>query len=274
MLNIKQPVLRVAVDFLGGIIMKRYLKFVQRLLLALMLLPLLLAPAFGQCPAPDAVLKGLSNFAAKGIQVVAIRPTAYSEICEVHVRLQNRDQLFYIGAKGDFFLMGQLYDASNGQNLTRSAIDTITRFSPAEMLKLTELIAFSLGRSGKVLYYVTDPQCPYCKEGAEILKKLVADGKLQVKFLLFPLASHKGAKEQSVSVICDGKSLTEFESGYRTENQCADGIMKIEQTIKLLNEKGIGGTPTYIFPDGRFHSGLLKEEELRSRLGLPGSGKK
>lgn len=239
-----------------------------------MLLPLMLIPAFGQCPTPEAVVKGLANFAAKGIQVVAVKPTAYAEICEVHVRVQNRDQIVYVGPKADFFLMGQLYEASSGRNLTRSALETITRFSPAEMLKLTELIAFSLGRSGKVLYYVTDPQCPYCKEGAEILKKLVADSELQVKFLLFPLSSHKGAKEQSVSVICDGKSLTEFESGYRTENQCADGVLKIEQTIKLLNQKGITGTPTYIFPDGRYHSGLLKEEELRSRLGLPNPGKK
>jgi thiol:disulfide interchange protein DsbC len=252
--------------------MKWYLKIVQRLLLGLIFLPLLLDPAFGQCPTPEAVLKGLSNFPAKGLQVVTVRPTAYAEICEVHVRVQNRDQIIYVGARGDFFLMGQLYDASSGHNLTRSAIEEITRFSSAELLELKERTAFSIGNSTRTLYYATDPHCTYCKAGAEILKKLAAAGELQVNFLLFPLS--KTSKEQSVSLVCDGKSLAEFESGYRSDNQCPDGVIKIDKTIKLLRDKGIGGTPTYIFPDGRFHSGLLKEEELRSRLGLANTGKK
>jgi protein-disulfide isomerase len=39
-----------------------------------------------------------------------------------------------------------------------------------------------------------------------------------------------------------------------------------------LARKGITGTPTYIFPDQRYHSGLLDEAELRRRLGLPAGG--
>ena len=227
--------------------------------------------AFAQCPTPEAVLKGLANFHAKGLQVIAVRPTAYSEICEVHIRVQNRDQIIYAGAGGNFFLMGQLYDASNGRNLTRITLESITQFSPEEMVLLKQLTAFSLGKSDKSLFYITDPQCPYCREGAEILKKLVSAGEIHVNFVLFPLASHKGAMEQSVSVICDGKSLAEFESGYRTENQCSDGILKIDRTLQLLKGKGIQATPTYIFPDGHFHSGLLPEKDLRSRMGLPAS---
>ncbi|MDF1592053.1 MAG: DsbC family protein [Desulfobacterales bacterium] len=253
--------------------MKRYVKTFQRLLFGLMLLPFLLDPVYGQCPTPEAVRKGIANFAAKGVQIIAVRPTAYAEICEVHVRLQNRNQIFYAGSKGEFFLMGQLYDASSGRNLTRSTLETLTRFSPEEMVLLNDLTAFSIGNSGKTIYFATDPQCSYCKEGAEILKKIVSSGAVHVKFLLFPLSSHKGAREQSISVICDGKSLPEFESGYRSDNQCSDGIMKIEKTGKLLRDKGISGTPTYIFSDGSFHSGLIKEGELRSRLGLRISNK-
>lgn len=33
---------------------------------------------------------------------------------------------------------------------------------------------------------MTDPQCPYCKEGSKILEKLVSTGLLQVNFILFP----------------------------------------------------------------------------------------
>ncbi len=237
---------------------------------AIMLFLLLLVdPVYAQCPSMEQVRKGIGKFAAKGVQIITIQPTAYSEICEVHVRLQGRPRILYVGSKSDFFLMGQLYDASSGRNLTRNTLETITRFSSEEMARLKDLTAFSLGNSGKILYYVTDPKCSYCKKGSEILLKMASAGEVQVKFILFPLS--KSNREQSVSVICDDKSLQEFESGYRSDNQCPDGIKKIERTFNLLKKKGIGGTPTYIFSDGRFHSGLLKEQKLRSRLGLRSS---
>jgi thiol:disulfide interchange protein DsbC len=164
--------------------------------------------------------------------------------------------------------MGQLYDSASGRNVTRETIEAITFFSPEEMNRLAGLSAFGIGRQGKVLLYVTDPQCPYCKKGAEVLQRMATAGEIQVNFLLYPLDSHKGAREQSVSTICDRKSLHEFESGYRSDNLCAEGSQKIDATRELLNQKGITGTPAYIFQDRRFHTGLMGEAELRRRLGL------
>lgn len=132
--------------------MKGNLKRVKSFLFSLILLGFLYdSVVFAQCPIPEEVAKGLSHFPARGVQIIAVRPTAYPEICEVHIRLQNRDQILYVGAKGDFFLMGQLYDASSGNNLTRSAIEAATQFSAAEMQQLKELTAFSIGNSGKTL---------------------------------------------------------------------------------------------------------------------------
>ena len=237
-------------------------------LLSIVLVCLLIDSALAQCPSLEKVRNSFGKFAAKGSQILAVQPTAYTEICEVHVRLKGRPRIFYVGSKGDFFLMGQLYDPLTGRNLTRDTLETITSFSAQEMALLKELTAFSLGNSGKVLYYATDPKCPYCKKGTEILKKLAASGEVRVNFLLFPLDSHKGAKEQSISVICDNKSLEEFEGGYRSDNHCPQGVEIVAKTVRLLQEKGIAGTPTYIFPDRRYHSGFLNEAELRRRLGL------
>jgi thiol:disulfide interchange protein DsbC len=164
--------------------------------------------------------------------------------------------------------MGQLYDSASGRNVTRETIEAITFFSPEEMNRLAELAALTVGQQGKLVYYATDPQCPYCKKGVETLQKLAAAGEIQVRFLFYPLASHKGAREQSIATICDRKTIEDFESGYRSENLCPEGTRKIDATAELLSQKGVSGTPTYIFPDRRFHSGLLEEAELRRRLGL------
>ena len=86
--------------------------------------------------------------------------------------------------------------------------------------------------------------------------------------LLFPLAMHKGAREQCVAVVCDKKGFEELEGGYTSDNQCAAGAKLVDDTVALLSGKGITGTPTYLFADGRFQSGVLEADALRQRLGI------
>ena len=90
---------------------------------------------------------------------------------------------------------------------------------------------------------------------------------------MFPLPMHKGAREQCVAVICDKKGFEDLENGYKSENQCAEGAKIVDDTVALLSGKGITGTPTYIFPDGRYQSGALEANVLRQRLGLAASAK-
>src|SRR5512137_3182583 len=85
---------------------------------------------------------------------------------------------------------------------------------------------------------------------------------------MFPLAMHKGAREQCVATICDKKSFEELEGGYTSENQCASGAKLVDDTVALLSGKGITGTPTYLFTDGRYQSGVLEADALRQRLGI------
>jgi thiol:disulfide interchange protein DsbC len=95
-----------------------------------------------------------------------------------------------------------------------------------------------------------------------------------VKVLLFPLPMHQGAKEQCVAVFCDKKGFDDLENGYKSDNQCAEGVKRVDETIAFLQSKGIGSTPSYILPDGRSQAGVLEEEALRQRLGLPAGAPK
>jgi thiol:disulfide interchange protein DsbC len=90
-----------------------------------------------------------------------------------------------------------------------------------------------------------------------------------VKVLMFPLAMHKGAREQCIAVVCDKKGFDDLEGGYTSGNQCAEGAKLVDDSVALLSGKGITGTPTYIFADGKFQSGVLEANALRGRLGLP-----
>ncbi len=123
--------------------------------LIIFLMCLLTNSAFAQCPSPEEVSDSFGRFAARGSQIIAINPTAYAGVCEVCVRLQARTRIFYVGSKGDFILMGQLYDAATGSNLTRDSLEAISLFSVQEMDLLKKLTAFSLGNTDTVL--ITSP---------------------------------------------------------------------------------------------------------------------
>lgn len=232
-------------------------------------------PAMAECPSPAQVKEKLERLTRSKVEVIAVQESALPGICEVAFRQRSRLQMAYTDADGSHFFFGKIVKADSGRNLTDESLAAINRLSTREMEELPALTAFSIGKdSAQVLYYVTDPQCPYCKTGEEDLKKMAAQGKVHVRFLLLPLDFHKGAKEQSISVICDKKGLEDFEKGYKSENQCEEGRMLVESTVDLLKKKGITGTPTYIFSDGRTHIGLLRQADLERWLKPEGTADK
>jgi len=222
-----------------------------------------------ECPTADQLQQSIHSIMKRDVEIKGIRKTPYKGLCEIHVRISGRDNILYTNPENQFFVFGHLIESKSGKNLTRKALEEYTRLSPKDVQKLKSYTAFSIGNGKIELFYVTDPQCPYCKKGEKILKKMADDGEITVHFILYPLSFHKGAKEQCISIICDKKGLEGLESEYLSENQCSQGKNKVEATNLFMKEKGITGTPGYIFTDGIIHTGLLHEPNLRDRLNLP-----
>ncbi len=220
----------------------------------------------GTCPEKAKMQTIIKNTFHRPIDVLDVKPSQMPGLCEVQVKFQNQKRIIYSDTKGDYLVAGSLFSTKDSRNLTRETMMELNRITPEEMKKLESLTAFTVGTKGPVVYFVTDPQCPYCKKAESLLEPAVKKNELQVKYLLFPLKFHKGAREESISIICDKKGLEGLKNRYRSENQCAEGSKKVDETIKFLMSKGITGTPTYIFPDGRFHSGIMDQKSLEKKL--------
>jgi thiol:disulfide interchange protein DsbC len=241
-------------------------------------LTLLLTPLFflvqaqdclaSACPSKEAIQQKVVDTFKQDIRVIKIQPGAVPGFCEVQVKFKGQNRILYTDPKGEFLITGQIYRSSDATNITKEAIADLNRFSDSDIKRLEDLTAFTIGSKGEVVYFVTDPQCPYCKKAEEIVVNMAEAGELQLKVLLFPLGFHKGAKEQCISVICDNKGLEGLHSQYKSENQCEEGKNKVEDTLRFLQQKGITGVPTYIFKDGQYHSGVFKEQAIKKRLGL------
>ena len=220
------------------------------------------------CPSKETIQQKVEKTFRQGISVIKIQPSAVPGLCEIHVNLKGQNRILYTDSNGEFLITGQVFKASDGTNITKEAITDLNRFTDSDIRRLEDLTAFTVGSKGEVVYFVTDPQCPYCKKAEEIVVHIAEAGEIQLKVLLFPLSFHKGAKEQCISVICDNKGLEGLHSQYKSENQCQEGKTKIEDTLRFLKQKGISGVPTYIFTDGKYQSGVLKEQVIKKRLGL------
>jgi len=230
---------------------------------------LLPAIIFAKCPNVEQLMDKFKQALGREIEILDIKDISFNDICEIHTKINDRPNIFYTNSQIQYFIFGQLISSDNGQNLTRKALEEYSTFTQDELKELKELVPFSVGKSKKEVYFITDPQCPYCKKGEKILKEIAEAGFIKVNFILYPLAFHKNAKEQCISIICDKKGLAGLESEYKSENQCPNGKKMIENTINLMKKKYISGTPAYVFDDGQVHTGLLKENPLRMRLGLP-----
>ncbi len=237
-------------------------------LTAIMLGIVLGASSLLACPSKEALQESIKKVFKRNLDVVEVKPGPVEGLCQVQVKLQGQNRIVYSDDAGKFLIAGQVFAVDNSSNLTRQALAEMNRLTKEELKKLESLTAFKIGSGDKVVYFVTDPMCPYCKKAEEILEPLAKMGKVEVRFLLFPLKFHKGAKEQSISIICDNKGLEGLKQQYKSDNQCEEGKQKVENTIKLLESKGIRGTPTYIFEDGLYRSGVMQEKALKEKLGI------
>jgi len=223
----------------------------------------------GGCPQKEKLQEGIhKTFPKLQFEITKISPSEVKGLCQIQVKIEAQMHLLYADSQGDFVFTGNLHELKTGRNVTQETVQLLNRLTPEELRQLEPLTAFILGQGKKVLFLVTDPQCPYCKQAESLLKKLVEKEDLQVRFLFFPLDTHQGAREQCIAILCDNKGIEGFDSGYQSGNQCPEGIKKVDNTIAFIQKKGINSTPTFIFMDGIYLVGLPSEEVLRSKLGL------
>ena len=166
-----------------------------------------------QCPSKEKIQEGIQKtFPKFQFEIIRIEPSRVKGLCQIQLKVAAQNHLLYTDAQGEFLLAGNLHELRTGKNLTQEAFQILNRLTPEELQQLDSLTAFTLGQGKKVIYLVTDPQCPYCKQAEPLLKKLVEKEDLSVRFLFFPLDSHPGAKEQCISILCDNKGIEGYDS--------------------------------------------------------------
>jgi len=191
-------------------------------------------------------------------------------LCEVVLRDDNQYVILY--ATKDFVLFGDMirHGKSETQELFAKLKKEKFRKLRKELDKVVAATYKPVKKPRAVLYFISDPDCPYCNAVKGKVKELADKYGLEVKLVWFPLPMHKEAQSKAESFICSRKSFSDYLKDDYGNKSCRAGRKKIERAKELIRELGFSGTPTFILDDGTEIVGAnvkALESAIKRRLG-------
>lgn len=220
-----------------------------------------------KCPSQEQVKTAVKDLIPQDFRVESVSEVKdIKGLCEVVVKVGAQPLVFYMDPQAQYVVAGNIISLKDKKNLTRERQQEFMRVSTQELKELEKRVAFTYREGSKYIYYISDPDCPFCKRSHPILEEWAKKQGVQIKVILFPLPIHPSAFEKSVALICDKKGFKELDQGYTSSNQCEEGKKKVQDSIDYLQKLGIGGTPTFIGMNGRMHSGVPTEEDLNKLI--------
>lgn len=185
-------------------------------------------------------------------------------LCEVVLRINDDLLPVYVG--NGFVLVGDMFRLR--EHVTKEKISELNMAIFRENKgNLDDVTAFSY-RPAKVkstLYYITDPDCPYCEKAKLPVRKFADENNVEIKVVLFPLPMHPNARDKAIKGICGKMSYQDYIDGKYAGEKCREGEDKIARAIAAVEKLKVNGTPTFIGGNGEKAVGF-SPEKLREIL--------
>jgi thiol:disulfide interchange protein DsbC len=126
--------------------------------LAVLLATGLIASCVGAQNSVEATIKKNIEPRLGGAKIESIKETPYGGLYEVRVA----GDILYTDKKGEYLIIGHVYDAKTTRDLTRERIDDINKIKFSD-LPLGDAIKQVKGDGKRVIAVFEDPNCGYCK---------------------------------------------------------------------------------------------------------------
>jgi thiol:disulfide interchange protein DsbC len=191
------------------------------------------------------------------------------------ITLDNKGErgLFYVDFSKKFVVVGNIIEVASGANRTAERVEEIQEVKKVDLsaIPLEDSLVMGNPKAAKKVVVFTDPDCPYCGRLHAELKKILQKRDDVVFYLkLYPLPMHKDAPWKAKSIMCNN-SIQMLEDNFDKKpiprTDC--DTKAIEKNLKLVEDLGISGTPTLIFPDGTIQVGAFPAERILAFIDNP-----
>lgn len=226
--------------------------------------------SFGASTPEDTIAASLKKIDAR-LSAVSIEPSSLDGFYAVEL---NSGELLYTDAKGEYFMLGQLFKLSDSEgfvNLTEGKRKSQRQKAIAKIDDKDMIVFPAEGERKATLTVFTDIDCGYCRKLHKEVPELNAMG-IQVNYLAFPRAgAGSNAYRVMESIWCaeSGKRnelMTRAKNGQQIEPiSCSSPVL---EQYTLGQSLGVTGTPALVLEDGSLVPGYMPAARLAQRLNI------
>jgi thiol:disulfide interchange protein DsbC len=229
--------------------------------LAVLMATCLIASCVGAENNTDAIKKAIEPRLG-GAKIESVKETPYAGLYEVRVG----GDILYTDKKGEYLVVGHVYDTRTSQDLTRARIDDMNKIAFSE-LPLNMAIKQVHGDGKRVIAVFEDPNCGYCKRLRQTALKDL-DNVTIYTFLYNILSDDSFSKSKNVWCSADrAKAWDDWMVNGKMAPPAAAGCETPNDKVLALGQKlHIQGTPAIFFTDGSRIPGAVDQKTLEAKL--------
>jgi len=230
--------------------------------LAILLATGLITSCVGAENTVEANIKKAIEPRLNGAKVESVKETPYGGLYELKVG----GDILYTDKKGEFLVIGQVYDAKSSRNLTRERLDEINKIKFSD-LPLDSAIKQVKGDGKRVIAVFEDPNCGYCKRLRQTALQNLNNVTIYT-FLYNILSEDSFAKSKNVWCSPDrAKAWDDWMiSGKPAATAPANCEAPNDKVLALGQKLHIQGTPAIFFADGTRIPGAVDQKTLENKL--------
>lgn len=180
-------------------------------------------------------------------------------LCEAVLKVN--DDLLPVYVTDNYVIVGDMFRYRG--HLTReklAELDAIIFKENKAALDEATAFAYTPSQPRTTIYYITDPDCPYCEKAKLPVKQFADENNVEIKVVLYPLPMHPNAKDKAIKGICAKMTYQDYiDSKYEGE-KCREGEDRIAKATTIVEKLKVTGTPTFISDSGQKVVGFSPEK--------------
>jgi thiol:disulfide interchange protein DsbC len=197
-----------------------------------------------------------------GTKIESIKETPYAGLYELRVA----GDILYTDKKGEYLVIGHVYDVKTSQDLTRARIDDINKISFSD-LPLDLALKQVKGDGKRVIAVFEDPNCGYCKRLRQTALKDLNNVTIYT-FMYNILSDDSFVKSRNI--WCSPDRVKAWDdwmlNGKQPATAPAECTAPNDKVVALGQKLRIQGTPAIFFADGSRIPGAVDQKTLEAKL--------
>jgi thiol:disulfide interchange protein DsbC len=197
-----------------------------------------------------------------GAKIESVKETPYSGLYEVRVA----GDILYTDKKGEYLVIGQVYDVKSSRNLTRERIDEVNKIKFSD-LPLEMALKQVKGNGKRVIAVFEDPNCGYCKRLRQTTLKEI-DNVTIYTFMYNILSEDSSVKSKNIWCASDrNKAWDDWMIAGKVPPTAPAACESPNEKVLALGQKlRITGTPAIFFADGSRIPGAIDLKALEGKF--------